>query len=212
MQGNCMAKMRGYILSQPVGTIFAMIDFTDMGSYDAVRKNLSELTTLKLLRRLHKGIYQFIDGNEDAAPKPDADEFAYAVARNNKWIIYPHVEEARYRLSLPCTIENDSVWASTGPTATYQIDGKIVRFIKNNSRFMCLVPFDVAVFFMAFNDMEKHNVTADEVVLLSQLLTDKEKEELMYHLSMAPVRLRPVIEIICGCYGRNKRETFFEGE
>lgn len=204
---TCDSKVREYILSFPHDTIFAMSDFSDFGSYDAIRKALSRCMSQKLLLGVVNGIYRLDPETfTDAPAVPSHRDVAYALARNNRWGVLPGTELARHEIGLSEKPPAFPVYLSTGPKTRVEYAPKHrLLLVHSASKIFDGFTYNAALVIIALSDLDRHTITLDEVVFLSQNLDDETKENLLKNLPLAPPRLRPIIELINNCYGRAGR-------
>lgn len=207
MNVTCDSKVREYVVSQTPDTVFAMSDFGDFGSYDAIRKAVSRCMSQNLLVRVVNGIYRLNPETfSDAPAKPSYEAVAYALARNNRWGILPGTELARYRVGLSKEPPTFPVYLSTGPKTRVEYAPKHrLLLVHSGSKIFDGFTYNAALVIIALSDLDRHKITLDEVVFLSQKLDAETKENLLKNLSFAPPRLRPIIELINNCYGKASR-------
>lgn len=204
---TCDSKVREYILSFPHDTIFAMSDFSDFGSYDAIRKALSRCMRQKLLLGVVNGIYRLDPETfHDAPAVPSHRDVAYALARNNRWGVLPGTELARHEIGLSEKPPAFPVYLSTGPKTRVEYAPKHrLLLVHSASKIFDGFTYNAALVIIALSDLDRHKITLDEVVFLSQKLDAETKENLLKNLPFAPPRLRPIIELINNCYGKAGR-------
>ena len=83
------------------GDIFFIADFTELGSYEAVRKSLQRLTTEDEIGRIAKGIYFLPKKHERfGIVYPHAEQIAEAIAKRDKARIIPTGITALNKLGL----------------------------------------------------------------------------------------------------------------
>lgn len=203
---SCEKAIFNYVIAQTPGTVFALSDFIEFGTYDAIRQALSRLAKRDYFMRLVPGIYYFIpDSHDGEIIYPTIETVAEALARNYKWTILPGPELARFLLGLNEEKPSVSVFLSSGNPSSYSYDNFKLSFVHCSSKFISSMPYDDALVISALSDLDNHKITASEVYFLSQSLPLETKKSLISNLSFIPARLRPVIEIICDQYGRAGR-------
>ena len=204
---SCEVLIRSHVMDSPKDSVFALSDFTQYGSYDSIRKALSDLVQDNFLVRITAGIYCMSEKPyKESIADPNALHVANALARNNQWSVCPGTEYARFHFCL--TDDEPTIYTalSSGPSGTYKFgNNKVLKMIHCSSSFINELPLDAAMVVSAFMDLKNNKVTASDVFHFSQILSWDTKQKLLQNLSVIPARLRPVIEIICDEYGRVRR-------
>ena len=95
---------------------------------------------------------------------------------------------------------------STGPkTRVEYAPGHEVLLVHSAAKLFDGLSDEGAVVISALSDLDRHRITIDEVAALSRTLAPEVKKDLIENLPLVPPRLRPIIELICDCYGRTGR-------
>ena len=203
---SCEKLIWDHIAKAPEDSVFALNDFSLCGSDDSIRKVLSRASLSDKLVRITDGIYALPDN-----PSPSPAKVAGALSRNHHWIIRPGTELAREDLRLESFLQPYDVYYSSGPTISYTYgpptDKKKFRLLRITRRFIYEMSYGASVVVIALMDLDEHRITAEEVLYLSKLLSKEIKQDLLRHLALIPARLRPIIELICGSYGRVSRPS-----
>ena len=205
--GGCESRILQHMYSESHDAVFAIADFRSLGTYDAIRKALSRLTGDQMILRIVSGIYRLNPAHFEGVPLlPSSESVAYALARNNCWKILPGVELARHRIELTKNLPSVPQYLSTGPKTRVQYaPGHCLLFVHSSSKIFDSLTTDAAIVISALSDLDHHQITAEEVAHLSRTLSPATKEELLKALRFVPPRLRPIVELINGCYGRAGR-------
>lgn len=217
MQGQlyaCEREIISFIYGKPHDAVFAVEDFDALGSYDAVRKALSRLTQSEHIERICMGLYRLNPKRFDDVPLlPSYEVVAQALARRSHWKILPATELARRRLGLSDEDPKLPKYLSTGPkTRVKYAPGREVLLVHSAAKLFDGFTYEAAIVISALSDLDKHRITIAEIAHLSKTLVPEVKKDLMENLSLAPPRLRPIVELICGCYGRTGRSSVCEGD
>ena len=135
---------------------------------------------------------------------PSHEAVAHALARRSHWRILPATELARRRIGLSDEDPNLPKYLSTGPkTRVEYAPGHEVLLVHSAAKLFDGLTNEAAIVISALSDLDKHRITIDEIAHLSKELAPDVKENLIENLSLVPPRLRPIIELICDCYGRS---------
>ena len=197
------SAIRSRITSMAIGTVFSISDVEDCGSYDAVRKSLSRLADGGLIQRVLIGVYWFMPGqNITSDIHPSIEDVAFALARNNDWIIMPGTELCRYHLGLRKDPPEVPDYLISGPSKSYVYGGTVrFRTQKCPGKILTFLSAKSAVVVAALLNLSEHPVSAADIIHLSDTLDLETKQLLLQERKYIPARIRNVIEIICGTYG-----------
>lgn len=203
----CEREIISFMYAKPHDAVFAVEDFDALGSYDAVRKALSRLTQSERIERICMGLYRLNPKRCDDVPAlPSHEAVAQALARRSHWRILPATELARRRIGLSDEDPKLPKYLSTGPkTRVEYAPGHEVLLVHSAAKLFDGLSDEGAVVISALSDLDRHRITIDEVAALSRTLAPEVKKDLIENLSLVPPRLRPVIELVCDCYGRAGR-------
>ncbi len=127
---KCLTHIHDRILSMEPGAVLTAIDFSDLGSVDAINKALSRLQADGVIRRIGQGIYDKPEYSsllkEYSAPR--LDYVAAALARKFNWTIAPSGETALNLFHLSTQVPNVWEYISDGPYRQYQIGSATLSF------------------------------------------------------------------------------------
>ena len=178
--------------------LFCMRDLEDVASYDALRKTLSRLCKNNRITRIANGIY--LAEEPGKIEMPSVTEVVKTIARDNDCIVFPGTENARYVLGLRSDKPLDYSYFTTGSTYKYSYNGITISFRNCSNKFFVKMAPISAMVTSALYDWETHKIDANEINKLSSILTDESRTQLFNDRKYAPVKLRCVLEIICGEY------------
>ncbi len=194
-----------HIRSMPEGSLFVLSDFNKLGTYDSIRQNLVRIKDKGAIRRIIPGVYQSRYSHSAVTPYPTPQQVADKLAQDNKWEIAPCTELARLELGLPANMPGVPTYFSSGPNCRYaygENEEYQFRLVHVGAKFLSNVPFDCATVISALMDTEKYPICAADIYHLANTLPEFTKDALIQYLEYAPVKLRSVIEILYGQYGK----------
>ena len=169
-------QIRERITQAPAGSVFIPSDFLDIASIDNVNATLSRLVSANSLVRVRRGIY--------AKPKvsrilgtevpPSPDDIAYALARQNRWVIAPTGNTALNRLGLDTQVPAVAEYVSTGPYKSYEYGKSHIVFKHRASRDLIECSPLTCLVVQALKALGKENVGADIATKLAARLSADE--------------------------------------
>ena len=125
-------KLISRIYGNQRGWSFSKNDFIDLGSDDSIRKSLSRLEAKGTIRRILRGLYDYPRFSKllNEQMGPDMDQVARALARKFGWRIQPSENTALNLLGLSTQVPANAVYLSDGPSKTYEIGNRQLKFKK----------------------------------------------------------------------------------
>lgn len=132
MSQSIESKVISRVYGKGRGWSFSRIDFTDLGSAEAIDKSLSRLTKSGRIRRLLRGLYDFPQYSSflDKTLSPDMHQVAQAFARKFGWNIQVSENTALNILGLSTQIPIRHVYYSDGRSCTYTVANQELIFVK----------------------------------------------------------------------------------
>ena len=114
------------------GWAFSKKDFLDLADDGAIRLSLMRLTQRGTIRRVMLGVYDYPRFSEflQETLGADLDQVAHALARKFGWRIQPSGNTALNLLGLSTQVPAQAVYLSDGPSKTYKIGTRELRFNK----------------------------------------------------------------------------------
>ncbi len=188
-------KIDKYIKLRARGSLFFPEDFSEFGSYDAVRKALQRLEEKGVVRRVAQGIY--------VRPKvskyigevlPSIEEIAKGIAKRDKTRIVPTGVYALNILGLSTQVPMKLVFLTDGAPRTIKIGKQTLKFKKTTPKNLMAKGEISSLAIQALREIGKDNVTEEEEEKLIELLK-KEKPELLEHdIFLAPVWIQKLMQ------------------
>ncbi|MCI5745169.1 MAG: DUF6088 family protein, partial [Erysipelotrichaceae bacterium] len=167
--------------------------------YKSVAKALERLTDKGDIQRLTQGIYYYplISKLFNASFPPEIKDVAEAIARNNNWDIRETGNSALYLLGLDNQIPMTFTFLSSGPYRTYSIDNRTIEF-KSSANKNFIFSRKISLIVQALKALGENNIGFNEIMKLSNFLSNEEKEELLKNISFAPLWMQKYLKDIGG--------------
>ena len=126
------SKIISRIYGNGRGWAFSKKDFLDLADDGAIRLALMRLTQRGTIRRIMLGIYDYPRFSEllKETLGADLDQVAHALARKFGWRIQPSGSTALNLLGLSTQVPAQATYLSDGPSKTYEIGTRELRFKK----------------------------------------------------------------------------------
>lgn len=200
MDSGYTQKMRERILSAEDGSVFVASDFADIADTATIRQSLQRLFQTGVLRRIIRGVYekpkfsQLLD--EYVAADPDA--VAKALARSYHWTIAPCGNTALNLLGLSTQVT--AVWSyiSDGPYKTYEWNSTKLEFRHRTNKEISGLSYMTSLVIQALKTLGKSNVTPEIIRILSEKLTDTDKQACLKEAAESTDWVYDTIRQICG--------------
>ncbi len=174
-------EIRERILAANEGSIFAASDFADIADTNTVRSALHRLVQEGVLRRILNGIfekpkYSKLLGEYVAA---DPEAVAKALARSYHWTIAPCGNTALNLLGLSTQVT--AVWSyiSDGPYKTYEWNSTKIEFKHRTNKEITGLSYMTSLVIQALKTLGKTKVTPEIIRILSDKLTEEDKEAML---------------------------------
>lgn len=201
MDSGYTRRIRERIESAKDGTIFIASDFADIADTATIRQVLKRLTESGLLNRIINGIYE--------KPKfskllneylfADPEEVAKALARNFHWTIAPCGVKALNLLGLSTQVPAVWCYVSDGPYKIYEWEYGKIEFIHRTNREITDLSYISALVVQALKTLGRANVTSDIIEILSDRLSETDKEALMKEATGCTDWIYDTVRKIAGC-------------
>lgn len=126
------SKVINRIYGKGRGWSFSRIDFSDLGSSDAIDKSLSRLARKGQIRRVTRGLYDYPKYSQflNKALSPDIDQIVQAIARKFGWTIQVSGNTALNILGLSTQVPSRFIYYTDGRSTHYAIGNQVLEFKK----------------------------------------------------------------------------------
>lgn len=177
------------------GDIFFISDFTDLGSYEAIRKSLQRLTTEDEIGRIAKGIYFLPKKHERLGIIfPHAEQIAEAIAKRDKARIIPTGITALNKLGLSTQIPLKAVYLTDGSARQIEVGNQTIQFKKTNPKNLSTDHQLSNLIIQALKVIGEKNVTEGQIEKIQKIISDSQEQELIYkNLRNAPVWIQKLL-------------------
>ena len=200
MAKGYMQEIRERILSAEEGSVFSTSDFADIADTNTVRSALYRLIQDGILRRILNGVYEKPKYSKllDEYVAADPEAVANALARSYHWTIAPCGNTALNLLGLSTQVT--AVWSyiSDGPYKTYEWNSTKLEFKHRTNKEITGLSYMTSLVIQALKTLGKSNVTPEVIQLLSEKLTDKDKQACLKEATESTDWVYDTIRQICG--------------
>lgn len=200
MANGYSKQIQEQIKAAAEGTIFISSDFADIADTETIRRNLNRLTQAGMLRRILKGVYEKPKYSKllDEYVAADPEAVANALARSYHWTIAPCGNTALNLLGLSTQVT--AVWSyiSDGPYKTYEWNSTKLEFKHRTNKEITGLSYMTSLVIQALKTLGKSNVTPEVIQMLSEKLTDKDKQACLKEATESTDWVYDTIRQICG--------------
>ena len=200
MANGYMSEIRKRVLDAKDGTVFVTSDFADIADTNTIRQSIFRLVNDGILRRILQGVYENPKYsrllNEYVAVNPDA--VAKALARSYHWSIAPCGNTALNLLGLSTQVT--AVWSyiSDGPYKNYEWNFTKLEFKHRTNKEITGLSYMTSLVVQALKTLGQSNVTTNTIQVLSERLSDDEKQACLREATESTDWVYDTIRKICG--------------
>ena len=199
MNNGYIKEMRERIISSEDGTIFIAPDFADIADSATIRQGLKRLCQSGIIRRIIRGIYEKPKYSklleEYVATDPNA--VAKALARNYHWTIVPCGNTALNLLGLSTQVTATWSFISDGPYKTYEWNSTKLEFKHRTNKEITNLSYTTSLIISALKTLKRNNVTPKVIQMLSEKLSDEEKQACLKEATESTDWIYDTIRKIC---------------
>ncbi|NLL96230.1 MAG: hypothetical protein GX227_03845 [Clostridiaceae bacterium] len=197
---DILEQVKARIQSAKDGSVFIPSDFFDIAEAVKINMCLNRLEETGELQRVMRGIYAkprySVLLNKNVPPR--SDDIAKAIARNYGWTIVPCGDTALNMLGLSTQVPAVWLYISDGPYKTYKTDGMTLKFKHtDNKNEITNISYKTALVVQALKALGKVNVTDKELQIISKLLSDEEKAQMLMEAKRVTAWVYELIRKIC---------------
>lgn len=199
MNNGYIKEMRERIISSEDGTIFIAPDFADIADSATIRQGLKRLCQSGIIRRIIRGVYEKPKYSrlleEYVATDPNA--VAKALARNYHWTIVPCGNTALNLLGLSTQVTATWSFISDGPYKTYEWNSTKLEFKHRTNKEITNLSYTTSLIISALKALKRNNVTPKVIQMLSEKLSDEEKQACLKEATESTDWIYDTIRKIC---------------
>ena len=200
MTKGYMQEIRERILSAEEGSVFSTSDFADIADTNTVRSALYRLIQDGILRRILNGVYEKPKYSKllDEYVAADPEAVANALARSYHWTIAACGNTALNLLGLSTQVT--AVWSyiSDGPYKTYEWNSTKLEFKHRTNKEITGLSYMTSLVIQALKTLGRSNITPEVIQMLSEKLTDKDKQACLKEATESTDWVYDTIRQICG--------------
>ena len=194
-----ITEIKRIITTSQNGKIFVSADFTNITDKKTASMGLIRLEEDGLIKRIMRGVYYKPEFNsflgEYVAPNPDT--VANAIARNYGWTIVPCGDTALNMLGLSTQVPAVWSYVSDGPYKEYAYDKISIKFKHTTNKEISKLSYKTALIIQVLKTLGKENIDDATLNKLSEILTDKEKKQMLAEAKTATSWIYEYIKLIC---------------
>lgn len=200
MAKGYMQEIRERILSAEEGSVFSTSDFADIADTNTVRSALYRLIQDGILRRILNGVYEKPKYSKllDEYVAADPEAVANALARSYHWTIAPCGNTALNLLGLSTQVTAIWSYISDGPYKTYEWNSTKLEFKHRTNKEITGLSYMTSLVIQALKTLGRSNVTPEVIQMLSEKLTDKDKQACLKEATESTDWVYDTIRQICG--------------
>ena len=163
------------------GWSFSRIDFSDLGSTEAIDQSLSRLAKAGRIRRLLRGLYDFPKFSSflDKELSPDMHQVARALARKFGWTIQVSENTALNILGLSTQVPTRYLYYSDGRSRSYTVANQELSFIKGRLKDTGLKYEKSAILVQALRGIGQNNISESERKLIYNFFDTAEQKRIL---------------------------------
>lgn len=163
------------------GWSFSRVDFSDMGSADAIDQSLSRLAKAGRIRRVLRGLYDFPKHSSFLGKElsPDIHQVARALARKFGWTIQVSENTALNILGLSTQVPTRHIYHSDGRSRSYSVASQELTFVKTSLKDTGLKYEKSAMLVQALRGIGQNNISESERKLIRNFFDKTEQKHIL---------------------------------
>ena len=193
------SKIKEHIRKSDYGTIFVSIDFVDLADKPRIGVIFHRLESEQIIKRIIRGVYykpKYSNSfQENIVPLPD--DVAHAIARNNGWTIVPCGDTALSLLGLSTQIPDTWMYVSDGKYEEYTYNNITIKFKHATNKEFSKLSYKTALVVQSIKHLGKERIDDTVIKKLKSVLTEKEKETMLFESKAVTSWVYEHIKIIC---------------
>jgi len=180
--------------------VFGSKDFLEIASYDTVRRVLNKMAARGDIKKIMRALYyrprfsELLQEYEVASPH----QVAMAIARKFNWNIAPTGSGALNMLGLSTQVPSKWSYISDGVDKNIKFENISIEFKRRNNREISGMSYKTALVIQGLKALGKDNVSKADIDKIRELLTEKERKELLAEGKSTLAWIFEIIKKICG--------------
>ncbi|TAN15223.1 MAG: hypothetical protein EPN37_10175 [Chitinophagaceae bacterium] len=179
----------------PKGDLLFPVDFSDLGSSEAVRLSLHRLEKGGEIVRVAKGIYVRPKESELIGRiMPPAEEVATAIARRDRIRTLPTGTYALNALGLSTQVPMRIVLLTDGSPREIKVGKRTIKFKKTTPKNLLAKGKISRLVIQALKEIGNGKVTKSEEKEVISLLKREDEKDLIHDIALAPVWIQKIMK------------------
>jgi hypothetical protein len=188
-------KILQRIKTIPKGELFLPIDFSDLGSSEAVRLSLFRLEKEAIINRVAQGIYVRPKESRLIGPlTPSAEDVADAIAKRDRIRTVPTGSYALNALGLSTQLPMNIVLLTDGSPREIKVGKRIIKFKKTTPKNLLAKGKISRLVIQALKEIGNGKVNTDEEQKILTLLRKEDKKDLLHDIVLSPVWIQKIMK------------------
>ena len=188
-------KILQRIKTIPTGELFLPIDFSDLGSSEAVRLSLFRLEKEAIINRVAQGIYVRPKESRLIGPlTPSAEDVADAIAKRDRIRTLPTGSYALNALGLSTQLPMNIVLLTDGSPREIKVGKRIIKFKKTTPKNLLAKGKISRLVIQALKEIGNGKVNTDEEQKILTLLRKEDKKDLLHDIVLSPVWIQKIMK------------------
>lgn len=200
MWHSSQKKLEMQIHAMPGGSVFTIVDFSELASPKTVSKMLARLEGNHGIERVMRGIYWKIDGVH-SSPNPDA--VARALARGNTWRLVPCGATALHLFGLSEQTPDEWTYVTDGTYRSYCYDGKKISFMHTTGKLFSTMSEKTALLIQVLKAYGKEQITDEIMARIGSFLNSEERKRIIQETKNTT---EWIADVIVGILRKKKEE------
>jgi len=176
------------------GDLIFLSDFRGVGTDAAIKKALSRLTQMGVVKRAAHGIYYVPKIDPELGElHPGGEEVAKMLAKKEKVRIRPAGAYALNKLGLSTQVPTRLVYITDGPPRRLKVGKLEIRFKPKSHKKLARIGKISALVIQALEELDVKQIDERMAAKIRQLLLTEDPKNLKHDLALAPVRVHDYI-------------------
>lgn len=192
-------KALSMIYGRGRGWAFSPNDFIGEFKREQIDNVLSDLTKVKKIRRVCRGIYDYPKYSEllNQQLSPDFDQVAQAFARKFNWRIQPSGDAALNLLGISTQVPGRYIYLSDGPNRSYEIGSYTLEFKKSALKDIGFKYRESGLVVQALKALGKQRINDNIIATIRKQLDEKVRKRTLKDTVSATGWIYDAIKRIC---------------
>jgi len=181
------------------GWSFSQIDFSDLGSREAIDTALYRLRKKSTIRRVMRGIYDYPRYSQllDQEMGPEIHQVALALARKFGWRIQPSGPAAMNLLGLSTRVPSQYLYQSDGPDRCYDVCGTEMQFKQGALKDAGFRHDESGLIVQALKTLGEPHITDETIACVRQWLPTNKRTRVLKDTKRVTGWVHEAIKRIC---------------